>query len=60
MILVSVPADGSNCLQASPSSETANLPQSDIEALTKRTQEGGTEVVTAKAGKVSSTASSPP
>lgn len=35
--------------QATPSSE---LSQADLEALTQRTQEGGTEVVQAKAGKV--------
>ena len=34
------------------SSDAAGLPHSEIEALTKRTQEGGTEVVQAKAGKV--------
>jgi malate/lactate dehydrogenase len=30
----------------------ANMPADVIDALTKRTQDGGTEVVTAKAGKV--------
>lgn len=35
--------------QAEPS---ANLSQDQIDALTKRTQDGGTEVVQAKAGKV--------
>ncbi|CAO2836217.1 unnamed protein product [Amaranthus hypochondriacus] len=35
----------------------ANLSQSDIEKLTKRTQDGGTEVVEAKAGKGSATLS---
>ncbi|MBA0822903.1 hypothetical protein Goarm_019670 [Gossypium armourianum] len=34
--------------QATPK---ANLPEEDIKALTKRTQDGGTEVVEAKAGK---------
>ena len=38
--------------QASPSSDAAGLPHSEIDALTKRTQDGGTEVVQAKAGKV--------
>lgn len=36
-------------MQATPS---ADLSQPDIEALTTRTQDGGTEVVQAKAGKV--------
>ncbi|KAL3323303.1 hypothetical protein AABB24_040428 [Solanum stoloniferum] len=40
--------------QATPS---ANLSSEDIEALTKRTQDGGTEVVEAKAGKGSATLS---
>ncbi|XP_058747414.1 malate dehydrogenase, mitochondrial [Vicia villosa] len=40
--------------QATPS---ANLDADVIEALTKRTQDGGTEVVTAKAGKGSATLS---
>jgi malate dehydrogenase len=40
--------------QATPS---ADLSQADIEALTQRTQEGGTEVVQAKAGKGSATLS---
>lgn len=40
--------------QASPS---GSLSQADIEALTQRTQEGGTEVVQAKAGKGSATLS---
>ncbi|KAL6543284.1 hypothetical protein OROHE_010804 [Orobanche hederae] len=40
--------------QASPK---ANLSDEDINALTKRTQEGGTEVVIAKAGKGSATLS---
>ncbi|CAK8561435.1 unnamed protein product [Lathyrus sativus] len=40
--------------QATPS---ANLSADVIEALTKRTQDGGTEVVTAKAGKGSATLS---
>lgn len=35
----------------------ANLSEQDIEALTKRTQDGGTEVVNAKAGKGSATLS---
>jgi len=37
--------------QATPAAP-ANVSQDVIEALTKRTQDGGTEVVTAKAGKV--------
>ncbi|XP_044493221.1 malate dehydrogenase, mitochondrial-like [Mangifera indica] len=40
--------------QATPK---ANLPEEDIKALTKRTQDGGTEVVEAKAGKGSATLS---
>ncbi|KAK4742493.1 hypothetical protein SAY87_000494 [Trapa incisa] len=40
--------------QATPK---ANLPDEDINALTKRTQDGGTEVVEAKAGKGSATLS---
>ncbi|PON98408.1 Malate dehydrogenase [Trema orientale] len=40
--------------QATPQ---ANLPHDDIVALTKRTQDGGTEVVEAKAGKGSATLS---
>ncbi|XP_022715776.1 malate dehydrogenase, mitochondrial-like [Durio zibethinus] len=40
--------------QAAPK---ANLPDDDIMALTKRTQDGGTEVVEAKAGKGSATLS---
>ncbi|KDP32500.1 hypothetical protein JCGZ_14703 [Jatropha curcas] len=40
--------------QATPK---ANLSSEDIEALTKRTQDGGTEVVEAKAGKGSATLS---
>ncbi|XP_044473925.1 malate dehydrogenase, mitochondrial-like [Mangifera indica] len=40
--------------QATPK---ANLPDEDIKALTKRTQDGGTEVVEAKAGKGSATLS---
>lgn len=40
--------------QAAPQ---ANLSDEDIEALTKRTQDGGTEVVQAKAGKGSATLS---
>ncbi|KAM1655585.1 hypothetical protein EV2_008032 [Malus domestica] len=40
--------------QATP---TANLPHDVIKALTKRTQDGGTEVVEAKAGKGSATLS---
>ena len=39
-------------VQATPSSDDAGLPHAEIEALTKRTQDGGTEVVVAKAGKV--------
>lgn len=38
-------------LQATPAAP-ANVSQDVIEALTKRTQDGGTEVVNAKAGKV--------
>lgn len=37
-------------MQATPK---GTLTQEELEALTKRTQEGGTEVVQAKAGKVS-------
>ncbi len=40
------------CLQATP--QANNLSAEDIDALTKRTQDGGTEVVQAKAGKVGS------
>lgn len=40
--------------QATPK---ANLSDEDIKALTKRTQDGGTEVVEAKAGKGSATLS---
>ncbi|CAI9106135.1 OLC1v1005205C3 [Oldenlandia corymbosa var. corymbosa] len=40
--------------QATPK---ANLPDDEIKALTKRTQDGGTEVVEAKAGKGSATLS---
>lgn len=39
-------------LQATPAAP-ANISHDVIEALTKRTQDGGTEVVNAKAGKVS-------
>jgi malate dehydrogenase len=42
--------------QATPGAP-ANVSQDVIEALTKRTQDGGTEVVTAKAGKGSATLS---
>lgn len=42
-------------IQATPASNS--LSQEDIEALTKRTQDGGTEVVEAKAGKGSATLS---
>jgi malate dehydrogenase len=43
------------CLpQASPK---ASLTDEEIDALTKRTQDGGTEVVQAKAGKGSATLS---
>lgn len=42
-------------LQAMPKSNA--LSDEDIKALTKRTQEGGTEVVEAKAGKGSATLS---
>jgi malate dehydrogenase len=41
-------------LQASPK---VQLTDDEIEALTKRTQDGGTEVVQAKAGKGSATLS---
>lgn len=41
--------------QATPKSNA--LSDEDIKALTKRTQEGGTEVVEAKAGKGSATLS---
>ncbi len=41
-------------LQASPK---VQLTDEEIEALTKRTQDGGTEVVQAKAGKGSATLS---
>lgn len=40
------------CLQATP--QANNLSAEDIDALTRRTQDGGTEVVQAKAGKVGS------
>lgn len=39
------------CVQATPAAP-ANISHDVIEALTKRTQDGGTEVVNAKAGKV--------
>jgi malate dehydrogenase len=39
-------------LQAVPNAAN-KLNDADIDALTKRTQDGGTEVVQAKAGKVS-------
>jgi malate/lactate dehydrogenase len=39
-------------MQATPAAP-ANISHDVIEALTKRTQDGGTEVVNAKAGKVS-------
>lgn len=42
-------------VQATPASN--DLSDDDIEALTKRTQDGGTEVVEAKAGKGSATLS---
>lgn len=42
-------------IQATPASNS--LSQEDIQALTKRTQDGGTEVVEAKAGKGSATLS---
>lgn len=42
-------------LQATPSANS--LSHEDIKALTKRTQDGGTEVVEAKAGKGSATLS---
>lgn len=38
-------------MQAVPT-PNAKLSDADIDALTKRTQDGGTEVVQAKAGKV--------
>ncbi len=38
-------------MQATPAAP-ANISHDVIEALTKRTQDGGTEVVNAKAGKV--------
>lgn len=41
----------------SQATQSADLSQADIEALTTRTQEGGTEVVQAKAGKGSATLS---
>ena len=41
-------------MQATPK---ANLSDEEITALTKRTQDGGTEVVEAKAGKGSATLS---
>jgi malate dehydrogenase len=41
-------------MQATPAAP-ANISAEVIDALTKRTQDGGTEVVTAKAGKVRST-----
>jgi malate dehydrogenase len=41
--------------QATP--KASNLSEADIDALTKRTQDGGTEVVAAKAGKGSATLS---
>lgn len=37
--------------------KSSNLSDDDIKALTKRTQDGGTEVVEAKAGKGSATLS---
>ncbi|KAK4387120.1 Malate dehydrogenase, mitochondrial [Sesamum angolense] len=46
--------DNYTLLQATPK---ANLSDEDIKALTKRTQDGGTEVVEAKAGKGSATLS---
>jgi hypothetical protein len=42
------------CVQATPAAP-ANISPEVIDALTKRTQDGGTEVVTAKAGKVRTT-----
>ena len=39
------------CLQAVPNAAN-KLSEADLDALTKRTQDGGTEVVQAKAGKV--------
>lgn len=43
------------CSQATPKAN--NLSDEEIKALTKRTQDGGTEVVEAKAGKGSATLS---
>lgn len=43
-------------LQSTPTPNKA-LSEEDIDALTKRTQDGGTEVVQAKAGKGSATLS---
>jgi malate/lactate dehydrogenase len=44
------------CLRPRPRAQATpqanNLSAEDIDALTKRTQDGGTEVVQAKAGKV--------
>jgi len=40
-----------SCCQAVPNA-TNKLSEADIDALSKRTQDGGTEVVQAKAGKV--------
>lgn len=56
MSLISQQLNQNFCfMQATPASNS--LSQEDIEALTKRTQDGGTEVVEAKAGKGSATLS---
>ena len=46
-LVISLPAR----LQAVPNAAN-KLSEADLDALTKRTQDGGTEVVQAKAGKV--------
>jgi malate/lactate dehydrogenase len=46
-LVISLPAR----LQAVPNAANT-LSEADLDALTKRTQDGGTEVVQAKAGKV--------
>lgn len=48
---------GASCLQATPK---VSLTKDELDYLTKRTQDGGTEVVQAKAGKVGNVVSSPP
>jgi malate dehydrogenase len=45
------------CLWSLQASPKVQLTDEEIEALTKRTQDGGTEVVQAKAGKGSATLS---